>query len=277
MQVQTQIHPSAVIEPGAQLGVGVEIGPFCSVGADVVLGDGVKLISHVSIAGATTLGADCTVFPTATLGQLPQNRAHKGGRTALTIGRNCTIREGVTMHLGTDTSRGATTVGDNGNFLAFCHVGHDCDVGNNVTFANGVLLGGHCEIGDFVILGGLVALHQFTRIGHHAFIGGMTGVYGDVIPYGMAIGNRASLRGLNVVGMKRSGLPRSEILALRKAYKMIFDRERPVSENLVTVREAFADSATVGEVVAFLTDREKRPFIVPRLGRAAADDDDDES
>ncbi len=277
MQVQTQIHPSAVIEAGAQLGVGVEIGPFCSVGPDVVLGDGVKLISHVSISGATTLGAGCTVFPTATLGQLPQNRAHKGGRTTLTIGRNCTIREGVTMHLGTDTSRGATTVGDNGNFLAFCHVGHDCDVGNNVTFANGVLLGGHCEIGDFVILGGLVALHQFTRIGHHAFIGGMTGVYGDVIPYGMAIGNRASLRGLNVVGMKRSGLPRSEILALRKAYKMIFDRERPVSENLATVREVFADSATVGDVVAFLTDREKRPFIVPRLGRAAADDDDDEA
>lgn len=270
------IHPLALVEPGASLGAGVRIGPFCHVGADVVLGDDVELMSHVVVTGATTLGAGCKVFPQAVLGTPPQNAKHKGGRTTLVVGRNCTIREGVTFHAGSDTSRGETTVGDNGNFLAFSHVAHDCIVGDNVTFANGALLGGHCEIGDFVILGGLAAVHQFTRIGHHAFVGGISGVEGDVIPYGMAVGARARLRGVNIVGMKRSGIPRAEIHALRKAYRLIFDPARPLAANIALARVEFADSPVVADIIDFVTSRGHRHFCVPPLGRAgddAADDD----
>lgn len=265
------IHPSAIVEPGASLGADVRIGPFCHIGPEVALGEGVELVSHVVVSGATSVGAGTKVFPQAVLGQPPQNTRHKGGRTTLTIGRNCTIREGVTMHTGTDTSRGATTVGDNGNFLAFSHVAHDCIVGNNVTFANGAVIGGHCEIGDFVIMGGLAAVHQFTRVGHHAFIGGVSGIEGDVIPFGMAIGARARLRGLNLIGMKRSGVARPEIHALRGAYKMIFDPASPVADNIERARAHYAGSATVADVIDFMTSRGKRHFCVPPIGRVDAD------
>jgi UDP-N-acetylglucosamine acyltransferase len=276
MQAETTIHPTAVVEPGARLGAGVAIGPFCHVSAEAIVGDRVELVSHVSILGATTLGEDCKVFPMAILGAPPQNSKHKGGRTTLVVGRNCTIREGVTMHRGTDTSRGETTVGDNGNFLAYAHIAHDCVVGKNVTMANVATLGGHVEVGDFVNIGGLSAVHQMCRIGHHAFIGGATILVGDLIPYGMAIGNRASLRGLNIIGMKRSGLPRAEILALRQALRMIFDRDRTVGENLDLATVAFAHSVAVGDVIAFMRDRGKRHYVVPRLGRNIDDSSDDE-
>jgi len=267
------IHPMAVVEPGAQLGNGVRIGPFCHVGADVVLGDGVELVSHVSISGATTIGDGCTIHPHAALGQPPQNKAHKGGRTTLIVGRNCTIRESVTFHLGSDNSRGETRIGDNGNFLAYSHIAHDCIVGNNVTMANNATLGGHCEIGDNVFFGGLSAAHQFTRVGHHAFIGGLTAVVGDVIPYGIVVGSRGSLRGLNIVGMKRSGVARSDIHALRNAFRQIFDPGKLVAENLDEVRAEFAGSPVVEDVIGFLTDRGKRHFTVPSH-RNAADADD---
>ena len=275
MQAATTIHPTAVVESGAQLGAGVTIGPFCLISADAVIGDRVELVRHVSILGATTIGEDCKVYPMAVLGAAPQNAKHKGGRTTLVIGRNCTIRESVTMHRGTDTSRGETLVGDNGNFLAYSHVAHDCVVGRNVTLANLATLGGHAEIGDFVGMGGFSAVHQMCRIGHHAFIAGSAMVVGDVIPYGMAVGDRAALRGLNVIGMKRSGLARAEILAARKAYRMIFDRARPMSENLAQVALECADSAVVMDIVSFLRDRGKRHLAVPALGRAADDDDND--
>lgn len=275
MSGETLIHPSAVVEPGASLGVGVRIGPFCQVSAEAQLGDRVELAGHVSIMGATTIGEGSKVYPNAVLGAPPQNTKHKGGRTTLTIGRNSTIRESVTMHCGTDTSRGATTVGDNGNFLVGSHVAHDCIVGNNVTFANLASIAGHCEIGDFVTLGGLSAIHQFVRIGHHAFIGGLTGIAGDVMPYGMAIGDRATLRGLNVIGMRRSGVPRSEIMTLRKAYKLIFDRTRPFEENVRIARETYSGSAVVLDVIDFLTSRGKRPYTVPALGDAGEADDDE--
>jgi UDP-N-acetylglucosamine acyltransferase len=271
---EVSIHPTSIVEPGAQLGVGVRIGPFCHVGADVSLGDRVELVSHVSVAGATTLGEDCKVHPQAALGQPPQNKAHKGSRTVLVIGRNCTIREGVTFHLGSDSNHGETRVGDNGNFLAFTHVAHDCIVGDNVTMANGAVLAGHCEIGDFVTIGGLSAIHQFTRIGHHAFVGGVTGVEGDVIPYGMVVGNRGRLRGLNIIGMKRSGVARSDIHAMRKAYRTIFDPSRPVGENIEVARAELGGSAVVADVIKFMTERGKRHFCVPPLGAAAAAGDE---
>jgi UDP-N-acetylglucosamine acyltransferase len=275
MQDQTVIHSSSVIEPGAKIGAGVRIGPFCHVSADAVLGDGVELIGHVSVLNATTIGAGTKVYPMTTLGAPPQNTKHKGGRTTLTIGANCTIRESVTMHVGTDTSRGATVVGDNGNFLAYAHIGHDCIVGNNVTFANGATLGGHCEIGSNVNIGGLTAVHQFVRVGDNAFLGGCSAIVGDVIPFAIAMGNRASLRGLNIVGLRRSSLPRADIHELRRAYRMIFDRSRTVAENVELARAEFSGSPTAMKIIDFMSSRGKRHFAVPPLKGGADDDGDD--
>jgi len=272
---ETKVHPTAIVEPGAALGEGVSIGPFCHVGAQAVLHDRVSLAGHVSIMGATTLGEGCTVYPMAVLGAPPQNAKHKGGRTTLEVGRNCTIREGVTMHRGTDTSRGETIVGDNGNFLAFAHIAHDCIVGKNASFANGATLGGHCEIGDNVGIGGLSAVHQFVRVGDNAFLAGGSMIVGDVIPYAIAMGNRAKLRGLNLVGLKRSGMPRSEIHALRRAYRTIFDRSRTVGENVEMAKAEFADSPTAMKIIDFITSRGKRHFAVPPL-KGGSDDDGDE-
>ena len=179
-------------------------------------------MSHVAIMGATTVGAGTRIFPQAALGGLPQNAKHQGGRTTLMIGVNCIIREGVTMHIGTDTSRGETKVGDNGNFLAYTHVAHDCIVGKNATFANGVLLAGQCEIGDNVIIGGLTAVHQFARIGDNAFLTGCSAVPGDVIPFGVARGNLAKLRGSHHRHAQiRCCAPSS---TLPGAYRAVFDR-----------------------------------------------------
>lgn len=273
--MQASIHPTAVIEKGAELGTGVIVGPFCHVGAEVRLADRVELRSHVAVTGATSIGEGSTIYPQAVLGEPPQNVRHKGGRTTLSIGRNCVIREAVTAHVGTDTSRGATEIGDNCMLMAYSHVAHDCVVGNGVTFANGATLAGHCEVGDGAILGGLSAIHQFVRIGHHAFVGGMTGVPGDVIPYGMVTGNRGRLRGLNVVGLKRAGVSRTDLQTLRAAYLMLFDRARPVAENVEAVRAAYGNDARVSDILDFVTHRGKRLFCVPPVS-GARDEGEDE-
>lgn len=268
------IHPLAVVEPGATLGSGCRIGPFCTVGPEVVLGANVELISHVAVMGTTTVGEGCRVFPGAVLGAEPQNLKHRGGHSTLTIGRNCVIREGVTLHRGTDVSRGATTIGDNCYIMAYSHVAHDCAVGNNVTMANGATLAGHCEVGDNVTIGGLTAVHQFARIGNNAFLSGCSAIPGDVIPFGLARGNLAKLRGLNVVGMRRSGMSREEIRQARRAYLAVFDRSRTVNENLEIVRRDFADSPIAVRLVEFLSARGKRYFVTPPLDGASDDDDD---
>ncbi len=267
----TSIHATSIVEDGARIGENVRIGPFCHVGPDAELGNGVELLSHVAIAGATTVGANCRIYPNAVLGYEPQNTKHKGGRTTLTIGASTVIREGVTMHTGTDTARGATEVGANCMFLAYSHVSHDSRIGNHVTFANNVMIGGHCDIGDHVIIGGGAALHQFVRIGHHAFVGGLTGIEGDLIPFGMATGDRAKLNGLNIIGMKRAGMVRADIHALRHAYRKLFDRARPVQENAAIVAEEFAGSPAVQDVVAFIRTSGKRAFTTPPLNRSGDD------
>jgi UDP-N-acetylglucosamine acyltransferase len=274
VQTETKIHPMAVVEPGARLGVGVSVGPFCHIEAGATVGDRVDLASHVVVHRGVTVGEGCKVSSMAVLGGPPQNTKHKGGPTTLVIGRNCTIREGVTMNRGTDSSRGETTVGDNGNFLAYVHIAHDCVVGDNVTMANVATLGGHVEVGSSVTIGGLAAVHQMTRIGHHAFVGGCSAVVGDIIPYGMVMGNHARLRGLNVIGMKRSGVSRADILALRGAYKMIFDPARSVAENIPEAEHQFGASPIVRDVLDFIQARGKRHLTVPPL-RDSADSDDD--
>ncbi len=270
MSAETRIHPTAFVEDGATLGIGVQVGPFCHVGREVQLGDGVELVGHVSITGRTALGGGSKVYPHAVLGGPPQNVRHKGAPTTLVVGRDCVIREGATINLGSDNSRGETTVGDRLYMMAGAHIAHDCIVGDNVTMANSVALGGHVEVGDFVNIGGFVGIHQFTRIGHHAFLAGYAAIDGDVIPYGMAFGNRARLRGFNVIGIKRSGLPRSELAALRAAYRVLFSHEAPLNETAARAKAEFAHSQAVLDIVDFILGRGKRHFTVPAL-----DDDDD--
>lgn len=274
MTGETIVHPTAVVEDGAQIGAGVRIGPLCHIGPEVVLGDGVELTNHVSIVGNTQIGAGTKVHAFAALGGPPQDLKHAGGTSRLIVGRDCIIRESVTMNAGTDYGRTETRVGDNCFFLACSHVAHDCIVGDNVTMTNGSVLGGHCEIGDHVIIGGMSAVHQFTRIGRRAFVGGMTGVTGDLIPFGMVTGNRARLRGFNVVGLKRAGVSRTELMTLRAAYRMIF-APGSVMDNAEMARDAFADSPSVMEIVEFLTSRGKRHWIVPASG-GSDDASDDE-
>lgn len=259
-----KIHPSAIVEDGAQLGEGVEIGPYCHVGPDVILGEGVQLLSHVVVAGRTTIGARCKVFPFASLGHQPQDLKYKGEPSTLVIGTDCQIREGVTMNPGTEGGGLTTTVGNSCAFLANSHVGHDCQVGNNVVFSNNVMLAGHCEIGDYVIIGGGAAVIQFARVGPHAFVGGMSGLENDLIPYGMAIGNRAYLSGLNIIGLQRRGFTREHIHDLRRAYRLLFAAEGTLAERVEDVGDEFSEHQSVQEIVAFIKAGGKRSLCTPR-------------
>lgn len=269
---ETSIHPTAFVEEGAQLGEGVKIGPFVHIGPHVVLGDGVEVMSHAMVMNDTTIGANTRIFPHAIIGGEPQNGAYKGERTTLSVGKNNVIREGVTMNIGTGNARGYTTVGDNCMFLAYAHVAHDCVLGNNVTFANNVMIGGHTTIGDYVIVGGGAGIHQFCTIGHHAFIGGISAVVNDVIPFGMVVGSRAYLSGLNLVGMKRSGMARDDIHALRHAYKGLFaDNGKTLRENAADLKTKYADSASVQDMADFILADSKRKFITPLTALRARD------
>lgn len=259
-----EAHPTAVIEPGASLGTGVRIGPYCVVGGEAVLGDGCLLVSHVVVAGRTTIGPRARIYPFASIGHIPQDLKYKGEPSTLIIGADCIIREGVTMNPGTAGGGSVTTVGDGGAFLANCHVGHDCRVGDNVVFSNNVMLAGHCTVGDYAILGGGAAAIQFARIGAHAFLGGMSGLENDLIPYGMALGNRAHLSGLNIIGLQRRGFSREAIHDLRRAYRLLFAAEGTLMERVDDVAKEFADHEVVPEIVNFIRAGGKRSLCTPR-------------
>jgi UDP-N-acetylglucosamine acyltransferase len=270
------IHATAIVEDGAIVGENTSIGPFCHIGPNVTIGANCQLMSHVVVEGFTTLGDNAKVFHHAVLGAAPQNHKHKGGRTTLSIGKNCLIREGVTMHPGSDTSSGATIVGDDCTFLAYAHVAHDCVLGNKVTFANNVLIGGHVTIGDSVIIGGGGGVHQNCRVGHHAFVGGMAALVTDLIPFGTAIGVHAYLGGLNIIGMKRSGVPRAEIHAMRHAVKLMFDRSGTVRENALKVEDQYGEFAIVKDMLSFMDFTGKHKYCSPRHDTFAARGEDDE-
>ncbi len=262
-----KIHPSAIVEDGARLGAGVEIGPFCHIGSEAKLGDGVRLISHVSLAGDTTIGARTVIYPFASIGHPPQDLKYRGESVRLSIGDDCLIREGVTMNPGTAGGGSETIVGPRCVFLANAHVAHDCRLGEGVILSNNVMLAGHCQIGDFTILSGGAAAHQFVRIGAHAFVGGLAGVEHDLIPFGLALGNRAGLAGLNVVGLKRRGFSHEAIHELRRAYKMLFNGGGTLRERIDEVAEAFPGQDAVGQIVAFLRQGGDRAICVPRAGK----------
>ena len=259
-----EIHSSSVVAPGARLGANVKIGPFCMVGPDVELGDGVELLSHVAVAGRTSIGARTKIYPFASIGHQPQDLKFKGEPSTLSVGSDCLIREGVTMNPGTEGGGMVTTVGDRCAFLANSHVGHDCRVGNNVVFSNNVMLAGHCTVGDYVIIGGGAAVIQFARVGPHAFVGGMSGLEHDLSPYGMALGNRAYLSGLNIIGLQRRGFSRAQIHDLRRAYRLMFAQEGTLMERVEDVAQEFKDHPIVVEIVEFIRQGGKRSLCTPQ-------------
>jgi UDP-N-acetylglucosamine acyltransferase len=261
------IHPTAIVEDGATLGEDVKIGPYCVVGSGATLEVGCELISHVAVAGHTAVGARTRIFPFASIGHQPQDLKYKGEPSTLVIGEECIIREGVTMNPGTEGGGMQTVVGDRCAFLANSHVGHDCQVGNSVIFSNNVMLAGHCTVEDFAIVGGGAAVIQFARVGAHAFIGGMSGLENDLIPYGMAIGNRAYLSGLNIVGLQRRGFSRDDIHDLRRAYRLLFANEGTLKERVDDVAQGFAGHPIVEEILSFIREGGKRSLCTPRDGQ----------
>lgn len=256
----SKIDPTARIEDGAVIGDDVAIGAYCTIGPHVTIGPNCKLHSHVNVAGRTTIGKGCTIYPFASLGMPPQDLSFRDDPTTLTIGENCIIRESVTMNLGTVKGGGKTVVGARGFFMAYSHVGHDCIVGNDVIFANSGTLGGHCEVGDFVYIGGLSAVHQFVRIGSQAMIAGMSGLRGDVIPFGMANGQHAFLEGMNVIGMRRRGFTATRLKIVREFYQNLFHGNGVFAERLESLRPMGNADPAIAEIIAFVDGGQKRPL-----------------
>lgn len=256
------IHPSAVIEEGARIGNGCVIGPFCHVGPNVILHDNVTLKSHVVVTGHTTIGSDSVVFPFASLGEIPQDLKFKGEETRLVIGQRNRIREHVTMNTGTQGGGGVTIVGDDCLFMAGCHVAHDVHIGNRVILVNSAAVAGHCILEDDVIIGGLSGIHQFVRIGHGAIIGAVTMVTNDVIPFGLVQAPRGELDGLNLVGLKRKGVARADITALRAAFQMMAQGEGTFNDRVKRMGEE-TDSAYVKQIVDFVMAASDRSFLTP--------------
>ena len=256
------MHDTSIIDKNAKIGNNVEIGPYCVIGPNVKIADNNKLHSHVNITGNTTIGEGNTFYPFCSIGNDPQDLKFSGENTELTIGNGNKIREYVTMNPGTAGGGKKTIVGNNCLFMVSSHVAHDCIVGDNVILANNVPLGGHAIIEDGVIIGGNSAVQQFTRIGRGAMIGGMCGVVRDVIPYGIALGNRSVLQGLNLIGLRRKNLDNKDIMKLSEAYKIIFKNENFL-KNIDELDESFMKVAMVKEVVDFLTKDKKRPICTP--------------
>ena len=267
------IHPTAIVEDGARLGAGVEIGPFCTVSRHAELADGVRLLSHVVIGGHTSIGAGTVIHPQAVLGGEGQIRGNDTTNAHLVIGADNMIREAVTISCGSKKGGGVTTIGNGCYFMAYSHMGHDCRIGNNVTLANGVQLAGHVEVGDGVIMGGLAAAQQFARVGQYAFISGLSGISTDVIPYGIAIGLHVRLGGLNLVGLRRRKIPRERIHALRAAFREIFLGGGSIHANAETAAQKWSDIPEVQDVTRFIQARPERPICPARQRGVELDED----
>jgi len=264
------IHPTAVVEPGAQLGVGVQVGPFCHVGPEVQIGDGARLVSHVVVDGDTDVGEGAVLYPFCTVGLAPQDLKYQGEPTRCEIGARTQVREHCTIHRGTVTGTGLTRVGAGCLLMAVVHVAHDCEIGDAVVIANNVVMGGHVTIGAGTVIGGAAAIHQFVRIGRGAMVGGVSGVEADVIPFGSVIGNRARLAGLNVIGLRRRGVDRAQIGLLRSAIRELFWGEGVYADRLEAVRARYGSDKLAAEVLDFVAFPSKRGLI--RAGSLAADE-----
>ena len=259
-----QIHPTAIVAPGAELADNVIVGPYCTIGENVVLAAGVSVRSHAVVDGRTTVGEGTRIFPFASIGLEPQDLKYRGEASELVIGRNNRIREYVTMNPGTTGGGMVTRVGDNCLFMVGAHVAHDCQIGNDVIMANNATLGGHVLVDDHAILGGLCAVHQYVRIGKHAMIGGMSGVERDVIPYGQGMGDRARLCGLNIIGMQRRGFSRDDIQGLRNAYHFLFSSDGTLSDRVNETAERFTGIGPVDDIIDFIRADSSRAICQPK-------------
>lgn len=257
----TDIHPTAIVAPSAEIGQDVQIGPFCTVGPDAVIEDGARLVSHVVVDGHTRIGPDVTLFPFCTVGLPPQDLKYKGEPTRCEVGARTHVREHCTIHRGTATGKGTTCIGADCLLMAVVHVAHDCTLGNHVIIANNAVMGGHVTIGDHAVIGGAAALHQFVRIGRAAMVGGVSGVEGDVIPFGSVIGNRARLAGLNIIGLKRRGFSKAQIHQLRRAFQSLFRQQGVFAARLAETRERFGSDPLVAEVLEFIAAPSHRGLI----------------
>src|ERR1700748_2889528 len=259
----TKIDPTARVEDGAVIGDGTTVGPYCIVGPHAAIGANCTLISHVQVMGPTSIGEGCTISPFAVLGGAPQDLSYRGEPTRLEIGAACTLREGVTMNVGTVKGGGLTRVGARGYFMNNSHVGHDCSVGDDVIFATSATLGGHWEIGSFVYIGGLSAVHQFTRIGGQVMIGGVCGVRGDVIPFGLVRGLHASLEGLNIVGMKRRKFTKERLATVHSFYQKLFHGPGIFAERLAAVQPLASEDPAIAQILTFIGEAKHRALCMP--------------
>ena len=252
-----KIHPTAIIDPAAELAESVTVGPYSIIAGRVVVGPDTDIGSHVVIKEYTTIGARCHIFQFAALGEIPQDLKFAGEVSELIIGDDNTIREFATMHRGTAGGGGVTRIGNGNLFMAYTHVAHDCQVGNGIIMSNAATLGGHIVVEDYAILGGLSAVHQFCHIGRHAFVGGCSAVHRDVPPYAMAVGNRAKLVGLNLVGLKRRGVPDANLRALKRAYELLFLSDHNQKEAMARIRQELPDCPEIQNLLHFLETSER--------------------
>jgi UDP-N-acetylglucosamine acyltransferase len=250
--MKTKIHPTAIVDPKAEIDEGVEIGPFCIVKKGVTVGKGSRLLSNVIIEGVTEIGENCTIHPFSSIGFPPQDLKYKNEGTKLIIGKNNVVREYATLHRASIGGDGVTAVGNDNFLMAYVHIAHDCKIGNNVIMANAATLAGHVLVEDFAVIGGLVAVHQFTRIGRYAMVGGFSGIGQDIPPYMVASGSRAKLFGPNTIGLKRHGFSDSAVNSIKKAYKILFREKRTLKDALGKIQDELPDSEEIRHLIEFI-------------------------
>lgn len=268
----SNIHPTAVIDASVKIGKNVKIGPYCVITGDVTLADEVELKAHVYVTNHTYIGEGTVIHPFASVGNDPQDLKYEGEASSLVVGENCIIREHATLNIGTKAGGMKTVVGDNCLIMTAAHVAHDCIIGNHVRLSNNVTLAGHVVIEDYANLGGMSAVHQFVRIGQHAMIGGMSGVEHDVLPYGLVVGERASLVGLNLVGLKRRGFSNDEIHSLKDAYQQIFfpQQQKNFSELVTEVASKYHDHTIIQNMIHFIQSDKSRGICRPKVINGAS-------
>ena len=256
------IHKTAIISETSKIADNVEIGPYSIIGPNVEISSNTKIHSHVSIIGNTTIGTNNEIFPFASIGTPPQDLKYKGEKNSVLIGDNNKLREYVNINPGTEQGGGITKIGNNNLFMVYCHVAHDCNVSNNIVLANNVQVGGHVIIQENAIIGGSCAIHQFSRIGESAMIGGMTGVLSDVIPFGLSLGNRNNLAGLNLIGLRRAKISNENIKIMQHAYDIIFKSEN-FRSNIDNLSSEIKNNEFVTKIINFINSDKKRPISIP--------------
>ena len=256
------IHKTAIIDSKALIGKNIKIGPYSIVGPNVEIGSDTIVHSHVNITGNTKIGKKNEIYPFCSIGTPPQDLKYKGEKNSLIIGDNNKFREYVNINPGTEQGGSITKIGNNNLFMVYCHIAHDCMIDDNIVLANNVQVGGHVSINKNAIVGGSCAIHQFSRIGEFAMIGGMTGVLSDVIPYGLSLGNRNFLTGLNLIGLRRSVISNQDIKIIQSAYDIIF-RNETFRQNIENLSQELKENKYVNNIVKFINSDKKRPISVP--------------